>query len=184
MKELSLNILDIAENSYKAGAEHVEILLQEKNNLLTLTIRDDGCGMTKEILEGVTNPFYTTRTTRKVGLGLPLLKLAAEQTGGTMTITSVSDKDNAEHHGTIVTATFHTDHIDFCPLGDVVATVTTLIQGHPTVDLLFRHETEKGTVELHTAELVAVLGEDISLAEYEIICWIEDCLNEQYDSLS
>ena len=82
MKELSLNILDISENSVKAGATLTEILIHEDEENLTITIKDDGCGMTEEILLSVTNPFYTTRTTRKVGLGIQLLKLAAEQTGG------------------------------------------------------------------------------------------------------
>lgn len=183
MKELSLNILDVAENSYKAGAENVEILLREKDNRLTLMIRDDGCGMPAEILRVVTDPFYTTRTTRKVGLGLPLLQLAAEQTGGSLSVSSVTAQENPDRHGTAVTAEFRTDHLDFTPLGDVVSTVTTLIQGHPDVHLVFRHETERGTVQLDTAELKTVLGDDISLAEYEILQWIEDCLKEQYDGL-
>ena len=80
MKELSLNILDITENSVKAGATLTEITISEEGELLILTVKDDGCGMSPEVLEGVINPFYTTRKTRKVGLGIPLLKLAAEQT--------------------------------------------------------------------------------------------------------
>jgi len=85
MKEISLNILDIAENSVKAGATLTQILLEENGPLLTLSILDDGCGMTPEILRGVVDPFYTTRTTRKVGMGLPLLKLACEQTYDALT---------------------------------------------------------------------------------------------------
>ena len=88
MKELSLNILDIAENSTKAGASLVDISLVKKGRILTLTITDDGCGMLPEMVERVIDPFCTTRTTRKVGLGIPLLKLAAEQTGGWVGITS------------------------------------------------------------------------------------------------
>ncbi len=179
MKELSLNILDIAENSVKAGADLTEILLDEKGNTLTLTIRDDGCGMTPDILKGVVDPFYTTRTTRKVGLGLPLLRMAAEQTGGKITVESVSETVDSENHGTTVTAVFYTDHIDFTPLGDVVATVTTLVQGHPDTDFLFRHETDGKTVTLDTRELRVVL-EDVPLNSYEVIKWIESYLNEQY----
>ena len=88
MKELSLNILDIAENSVKANASLIQISLQETDGILTLVIADNGCGMKPDILQGVINPFYTTRTTRKVGLGVPLLKLAAEQTGGEVRIES------------------------------------------------------------------------------------------------
>ena len=102
MKELSLNILDITENSVKAGAELTSILIDEEKNTLRLTIEDNGSGMSEEILKGVTDPFYTTRTTRKVGMGLPLLKLAAEQTGGEMTVTSVSSERISGNHGTKV----------------------------------------------------------------------------------
>lgn len=179
MKELSLNILDVAENSVKAGASLIEIILEEKGSVLTLTIKDDGCGMSEDILSGVTNPFYTTRTTRKVGLGLPLLKMAAEQTGGSMSITSVSEKNDSENHGTTVTAVFNTDHIDFTPLGDVVSTVTTLIQGHPEYDFLYCHKIDNKEILLDTRELRVVL-EDVPLNSYDVIKWIEDCLKEQY----
>ena len=179
MKELSLNILDVAENSVKAGASLIEILLTEVNNELTLIIRDDGCGMTKEILEGVTDPFYTTRTTRKVGLGLPLLKMAAEMTGGTMKVESVSDSDDAINHGTTVTATFYTNHIDFTPLGDIVATIVTLIQGHPDFDFLFIHTRNGKEISLDTREIREVL-EGVPLDTYDVIKWIEESLKEQY----
>lgn len=179
MKELSLNVLDVAENSVKAKASLVEIMLTENDNKLTLVIRDDGCGMTKEILAGVTDPFYTTRTTRKIGLGLPLLKMAAEQTGGNMTVDSVSETDDEINHGTTVTAVFNTDHIDFTPLGDIVATVVTLIQGHPDYDFLFLHSKGGKEVRLDTRELRLIL-EDIPLDSYDVIKWIEENLKEQY----
>ena len=103
MKELSLNILDITENSVKAGATLTKISIVEGDDTLTLTIKDDGCGMSEEILKSVENPFYTTRTTRKVGLGIPLLKMAAEMTGGNLKIVSSTHPDS---HGTTVTANF------------------------------------------------------------------------------
>lgn len=183
MKELSLNILDIAENSVKAKASLIEILLTQEENVLTLVIRDDGIGMCKEVLEGVTNPFYTTRTTRKVGLGLPLLKMAAEQTGGTMTVASVSENDDKINHGTTVTAVFYTDHIDFTPLGDMVSTITTLIQGHPDFDFLFIHKTDEREVTLDTRELRTVL-EGVPLNSYDVIKWIEEFLSEQYNPIN
>jgi len=98
MKELSLNILDIVENSVKAGATLTEILLTEQAGVLTLTVKDDGCGMTEETVKRVTDPFYTTRTTRAVGLGLPLLKLEAQQTGGDVTVTSRDKETYPETH--------------------------------------------------------------------------------------
>ena len=112
MKELSLNILDIAENSVKAGASLTEILVLESGETLTLTITDNGSGMTKEILNSVTDPFCTTRTTRKVGMGIPLLKLEAEMTGGSLAIESRHFEEYPENHGTKVTAVFYKNHID------------------------------------------------------------------------
>ncbi len=181
MKELSLNILDITQNSISAGASHITIALtEEENGRLTLVIADNGCGMTEEVLRRVSDPFYTTRTTRKVGMGISLLTLAAEQTGGTVTITSVHESVDPVGHGTTLTATFDTKSIDFPPLGDMVETLSVIIQGHPEIDYSFRHITPARTVSLETSELREVLGEDVSLAEYEVMQWIESYLREQY----
>ena len=178
MKEISLNILDVAKNSVSAGASLIQILLQtDEKGLLTLTISDDGCGMSEETLAHVTDPFYTTRTTRKVGLGLPLLKMAAEQTGGSLMIRSSKD---AEHHGTTLTAIFDTKSIDCMPMGDIVSTVCILIAGSPEIDFLFSDKTPARNVQLDTRELRAVLGNEISLAETEIQLWIKEYLDEQY----
>lgn len=183
MKELSLNILDVAENSVKAGASLTQILLTERDQVLTLEIVDDGCGMSDDVVMSVTDPFYTTRTTRKVGMGVPLLKLACEQTEGELRIKSVTQEANPEEHGTHVTAVFHMDHIDFTPLGDVSATIQTLIQGHPDTDFLFRHEKNGGVVELDTRQVREVL-EDVPLNSYDVIQWIGAYLREQYEALS
>lgn len=183
MKELSLNILDIAKNSVKAKAENILIKLEETDETLTLTIKDDGCGMSEETVQNVMNPFYTTRTTRNVGMGVPLLKLAAEQTGGSIEINSVCETDSPENHGTTVTAVFFKNHLDFTPLGDVVSTVTVLIQGSPDIDWQFVHTLKGESIELDTKELREVLG-DVPLDSYEVIKWIEDFLKEAYDSVS
>ena len=180
MKEISLNILDITENSVKAGASLTEIYIDESGDKLTLTIKDNGCGMDEQTVKSVIDPFYTTRKTRKVGLGIPLLKLACEQTGGALSIVSSIDESN---HGTIVTAIFFKNHIDFTPLGDVISSIVTLIQGHPDRDFLFRHTTEKGIAELDTRELRTVL-EDVPLDTYEVILWIRDNLGEQYEVIN
>ena len=180
MKEISLNILDIAENSVKAGATLTQILIDEVDNRRVLSIIDDGCGMSPEIVRSVIDPFYTTRTTRKVGMGVPLLKLACEQTGGDLSIESVTEEMDPDHHGTKVIATFYTDHIDFTPLGDVVSSIVTLIQGHPDTDFLFRHTRGESAVELDTREIRQVL-EDVPLSSFEVIQWIESYLREQYD---
>ena len=179
MKDLSLNLLDIAENSTKAGATLTRLWLTQQGDVLTFQVLDDGCGMTEEILKGVTDPFYTTRTTRKVGMGLPLLRMAAEMTGGGMEVLSRHKDTHPDDHGTEVTAVFHTDHIDCPPGGDLVATVTTLIQGHPDTDFHFRHVMDGREVELDTRQLREILGE-VSLAEYEVLQWISGFLSEQY----
>ena len=178
MKEISLNILDIAENSVKAGASLTEITVTENDEQLTLTVRDNGCGMTAETLKAVTDPFYTTRTTRKVGMGLPLLKMEAEQTGGTFEITSKSESEYPEDHGTKVLAVFNKKHIDYTPLGDVVSSIVTLIQGHPDTDFLFMHTYGDKSVTLDTRELRAVL-EEVPLNSYEVLKFIEETLRKE-----
>lgn len=181
MKELSLNILDITKNSVTAGAKNIGIsLVEDEKGIMTLSITDDGCGMSAETLEKVSNPFYTTRTTRKVGMGIPLLTLAAEQTGGGVNIVSSTAP---EDHGTTISATFDTTSIDYTPLGDVVETVCLLIQGNPEIDFNFIHKTPKVDVSLSTKELREVLGEDVSLAEYEVLEWIKGFLSEQYNNV-
>ena len=175
MKELSLNILDITENSVKAGATLTEISITESENKLTISIKDDGCGMSEDTVRSVVDPFYTTRTTRKVGMGVPLFKMAAEQTGGRLEIVS----DTGEDHGTTVTAYFYKDHLDFTPLGDVISTVTTLIQGHPDTDFLFTHLIDDNEIRLDTRELRAVL-EGVPLNTYDVLEWIRGYLEEQY----
>lgn len=181
MKELSLNILDITENSVKAGASLTEIKISETNNSLTITITDNGSGMTEEVLKTVEDPFYTTRTTRKVGMGIPLLKLEAEQTGGNLEISSKHFSVSPDNHGTVVKALFYKNHIDFTPLGDVVSTITTLIQGHPDTDFLFIHIKDEKEIQLDTRELREVL-EGVPLNTYEVIKWIEENLKEQYEN--
>ena len=178
MKELSLNILDIAQNSIKARAENILILIEETDNMITLTVRDDGCGMTADVLERVENPFYTTRTTRKVGMGIPLLKLAAEQTGGEVSVKSVSEQDS-DDHGTTVTATFFKNHLDFTPLGDIVTTVCTLIHGAPDIDWHIEHTYGDKSVVLDTKQMREILG-DVPLDSIEILSWIRQSLTEEY----
>ena len=182
MKELSLNILDIAENSTKANASLVEISIIEKDDTLTLTIKDNGTGMTSEVLESVKNPFYTTRTTRKVGMGIPLLQCAAEQTGGRLDIESKHFSLFPDCHGTTVTALFYKNHIDFTPIGDASSSIVTLIQGHPNVDFLFKHSIGEKEVLLDTRELREVL-ENVPLDTFEVLIWIKENLAEQYSVL-
>lgn len=179
MKELSLNILDIAMNSVKARAKTVRITIDETDGTLTFCVSDDGCGMSRELLSRVTDPFCTTRTTRSVGMGIPLLKLAAEQTGGGFTIESVSREEDSEHCGTKTTAIFYKNTVDFTPLGDIVSTIITLIQGSPDIRWIFKHTFPSGEVSLDTDELKAVLG-DVPLDTPDVLVWIREYLDEGY----
>ena len=168
MQELSLNILDIAENSVKAGASLITVAVcyRPAADRLTVTISDDGCGMDAETVHKVTDPFYTSRTTRRVGMGLPLWKMAAEMTGGTMTV------ESAPGVGTTVTAVFGISHIDRLPLGDLPQTMATLIGGSPEKDFRLEFDYDGARFAADTREYRTVLGEEISLAEPEVLAFI------------
>ena len=180
MKELSLNILDIAMNSVKAGASLISIKIDESDDKLLITITDDGCGMSEDMVKRVTDPFCTTRTTRKVGLGIPFYKLAAEQTGGKLEINSKTKENNDGVSGTGVKALFMKNHIDCLPLGDIISTVCTLIQGSPDINFEFSHK-YNNEVYLSTAEMRQILG-DIPLNSPDVLVWVREYLNEQYES--
>ena len=178
MKELSLHILDIVKNSVSAGAAHITLsLTQTEDGALTIVISDDGRGMAPEFLAAVTDPFTTTRTTRKVGLGLPLYRMAAEQTGGSMEI------ESALGAGTTVTAVFHTDHLDCAPMGDFAGTAALLIQGSPQVEWTVTHATPRGEYTFSTAQVREILGEDIPLDAPEVFAWMSEYLAEQEESV-
>lgn len=178
MDELSLYVLDITMNSVRAGASEISIILHEDDEWLTFSVTDNGCGMTEAQVNRLTDPFFTTRKTRKVGLGIPFLTMLAEMTGGYVKVTSVPESVS-EDHGTTVEAKFGKNHIDFIPLGDIVETVKTLIQGSPEVNFTFVHQKPNGEVRLSCAEIREILG-DISLSEPEIITWIGENLKDQY----
>lgn len=183
MDDLSLYVLDITMNSVRAGAKNIDISLVEEGEWLTFSVTDDGCGMSREQVERLSDPFFTTRKTRKVGLGIPFLKMLAEMTGGGVEIQSTPESESPDAHGTVVKATFGINHIDFIPLGDMVETVKTLIQGSPLVNFTYTHKKADREVRLSCAELRAILGEEISLADFEILQWIDGFLREQYASV-
>lgn len=178
MRELSLNVMDIAQNSVRAKASVIEIEITEDTEQSTLEIKitDDGCGMSEEQVKSVIDPFFTTRTTRKVGLGIPLFKMAAEQTGGYLDIKSQLGK------GTVVTAKFISSHMDMTPLGDINSTISILIRCNPDTNILFTHSVDGKTFTLNTRELKEVLG-DVPLDTPEVMQWIDDYLKEQTEIL-
>ena len=178
MRELSLNVMDVAQNSVRAEATVVRITVTEsdKDDRLTIEIADNGCGMTQEQVQQVIDPFFTTRTTRKVGLGVPLFKLSAEQTGGSFDIHSEKGK------GTVTTAAYVKSHVDMTPLGDINSTVKILIQCNPDIDFVYTCTTDNGSFTLDTRELREVLG-DVSLDTPDVLEWIADYLEENTKSI-
>lgn len=177
MRELSLNILDIAENSLKAKATLVEIDIIVENNTLTIVIKDNGCGMTEEFLAKVTDPYTTTRTTRKVGLGIPLIKMEAEMAGGSFDIQSQLGV------GTTVTTTFAVDHIDRPPLGDVGETIMTLLTELGNTRIVYRYNANGQGFDFDTLELQQQL-EGIPLDTPEILQFVKQLINENMNTIN
>ncbi|ADL05918.1 histidine kinase [[Clostridium] saccharolyticum WM1] len=173
MTEISLNILDLAENSTRAGAALVTILISIDiaADKLTVILKDNGCGMTREQVAQVTDPFFTTRGTRNVGLGVPFFKYAAESTGGCFSIESEPGA------GTVVTAVFGLSHIDRMPLGDINSTIVTLITCHPDTDFLYIYRYNEASFELDTRDFRKILG-DIPFDTPEVSAYIKEYLSE------
>ena len=179
MRELSLNVMDVAQNSIAAGATLTTITLREDTAAGTaeITIADNGCGMTPEQGEKVQSPFYTTRTTRPVGLGVPLFKMASEMTGGAFSITS------AVGEGTVVKAAFHTGHIDMTPIGDMNETILLLVISNPDIDFAYQRERNGKSFTLDTRELREVLGDEVPLSSPDVAAWIRENLREEENGL-
>lgn len=178
MRELSLNILDIAQNSISAGASLITIEVAENtaDHTLLIGIYDNGKGMSEEQVKSVIDPFFTTRTTRKVGMGIPLFKMAAEQTGGNLEIKSKLGV------GTEVRAFFKTDSVDFTPLGDVASTIQMLITMNTDRDFVYKHSVDEKEFVCDTCELKAILG-DVPLDTYEVSQWILEFIKENTEVL-
>lgn len=173
MTELSLNVLDVANNSVRAGATLIEIGIQIQRDLntLTITIADNGCGMSKEQLQKVEDPFFTTRTTRKIGLGIPFFKMAALSTGGTFRINSTAGI------GTTVIAVFTLSHIDRMPLGDINSTMHTLITLNTQIDFLYTFALDGNQFTLDTREFRQILN-NVPLNSPEVSQFIKEYLEE------
>jgi len=173
MKEISLNILDIAENSIKAKATFIEIVVKilPDKNLLMFSVKDNGEGMTKEQIQMVEDPFFTTRSTRNVGLGIPFLKLATELAGGRFCITS------EKNVGTILTAEFGLSHINRMPLGNINSTVHLLIVGNAEIDFVYSYFFGEKCFTLDTREFREIL-QDIPFYMPEVSSFIREYLDE------
>jgi len=179
MPEISLNILDVVQNSVTAGATltEINITIDRKTDTLEVAISDNGSGMTPDQVEKVTDPFYTTRTTRKVGLGMPFLKMAAEMTGGSFHIESELGV------GTKTKAVFGLTHIDRMPMGDVAGTMVSLIGPSPDIDFILRYSADGEEFALDTREIREVL-DGIPLSNHEVLGYISGMINENIDGLN
>ena len=173
MKDLSMHIMDILQNSTRAGATEVTLEVLEDAAADTLTIRfiDNGCGMDAETVQKVINPFFTTRTTRKVGLGLPLLKQNTEQTGGSLDIQSEKGK------GTTVTAVFGRSHLDRPPMGDLAGTIVLTASAYPDIRFIFHYHNGETDYVFDTVEVNEAL-DGISIQEPEVIQYLKEMIQE------
>ena len=173
MREISLHILDIAQNSVTANASLVEITVEEneKADTLKVVIGDNGKGMSAEMVKKVVDPFTTGRTTRKVGLGIPLIKMAAENTGGSFLLESEPGV------GTTLTAIFVLSSIDRQPLGDMAETMLGMVTSYEQVDFLYIHRVNEKEFIFDTREIKKILG-DVSLKEPDVYMWLSGYLEE------
>jgi hypothetical protein len=179
MRELSLHILDVVENGITAGANCIWILVAEDHRAdkLKIVIRDNGSGMPSEKLQNISDPFITTRTTRRVGLGLSLLAAAAERCDGTLRI------DTAPGKGTSIEATFQYSHIDRAPLGDMAATITTLIIGNPGIDFVYFHRIDGEEYSMDTRDIRSEM-EDLSLSDPVVINYLAESIRSSLKELA
>jgi hypothetical protein len=171
--ELALHILDIVENSVRAGATRVRILIREitAKDLFLMRITDNGSGMTPEDRQRALDPFYTTKKVRRVGLGLPMLSDATERTGGRMTLRSKPGT------GTVVEAEFGLSHLDRQPMGDIASTLIAIVVGTPGSDFTYRHEVDGRTYLLDTREIKREL-EDVPLSHPEVTRFLREHITE------
>jgi len=179
VRELSLHLLDVLENALEAGASRVEIEIVEdsRRNRLTIRIRDNGRGMDADTLARVSDPFFTTRTTRSVGLGIPLLRAAAQRCGGDLSTTSRPGE------GTVVQADFERAHIDRAPLGNIKATLLSILLSNRDCTLRYRHRVDDREFAFDTEEIRAALG-DVPLTHPQVREWLDRFLDEGLADLS
>lgn len=174
MRELSLHILDLAQNSIEAGARNLIVAINEnENGFFVFSIEDDGRGMSPELLRQVRDPFTTTRLSRKVGMGIPFIDMVTQQCGGHLEITSEKGK------GTRIAAYFASGNIDMPPLGDIAASVRVLLAGAPWIDLEFIYCCGQGRLNFSTRQVREILGDAADFANPEISLWLEEYLKQE-----
>ena len=180
MTELSLNVLDIAQNSIVAEATLIEIDVEEDSdsNRIIIRVKDNGKGMSEDFLKAVEDPFITTRTTRKIGLGISFLKEAAEMTGGHISLESELGV------GTTITAVFIMDHLDRQPIGSLTETIIILVTLNTEIDFIIRYKVNEDEFVFSTQEVKELLGEDVSLNSPQVVVFLTEYVSEHIQSLS
>lgn len=173
MRDLSLHLMDIIQNSVSAGASEITIRISAEScpGELLMSVADNGAGMDEELAGRVTDPFATTRTTRKVGLGIPLLEASAGRASGRLTVSSVKDR------GTLLEAVFKIAHIDRLPLGSLGETMMSVISANPEIDFQLDLESRRGNFRFDTREVRGQLGE-VPINTYEVLAWIMEYITE------
>ncbi len=174
MQDMSMYCLDIVMNSIKAQATEIKITLidSKEEDVLSLRIEDNGCGMSEAMQARVCDPFFTTRTTRKVGLGVAFFKSMAMQCEGNF---ELSSKENV---GTMIYSSVKKSHWDAPPLGNMPETLITLIQAKENIHYIFSYQSDKGLFILDTEEIKVIL-DGVSLLEPSILIWIKEYVSEQ-----
>jgi len=178
MNNVSMHILDIVQNSIRGEASIIEVTINENllENIFEIKIRDNGKGMDAEMLNRVEDPYSTTRTTRKVGMGLPLLKHSAEQSNGFLKINSELGI------GTLVHASFKHDHIDRPPLGDIAGTIVLIVAANPEIDFKYIHHVNDKKYEFNTQEVKEILG-DIKISDPKIRSFLKEMITENLNEI-
>ncbi len=179
MQDLSLHLLDIVQNSIRAQANKISICIEERpsKDELKMYVEDNGNGMSKEFAEHIVDPFVTSRTLRRVGLGIPLLKQNCESCDGKLEIISEPNK------GTIINATMRYHHIDRVPLGDIVSTLVILIQSNPQIEFIYTYQYEEECFIFKTEEIKNIL-KDVSIDNLEVLAWIREYISENIQSIT
>jgi anti-sigma regulatory factor (Ser/Thr protein kinase) len=178
MTELALHIMDIMQNSIMANASRIELRIYENHteDMLIIEIIDNGYGMDSTTVNKAIDPFFTSRTTRKVGMGLPLFKQAAEHCGGSFHIESEPGV------GTRMTVTMKESHIDRQPMGDIAGVIMLVVSANPEIDFVYKHETEEGEFVFDTKQIKRIL-EDVSITDPKVIRFIREMIQENLNEI-
>ncbi|MBQ3949425.1 MAG: sensor histidine kinase [Bacteroidales bacterium] len=178
MKELAMHVYDLMENSTAANSTEVKLTIRDslKDNIYAFTIEDNGKGMTPEFMAKVTDPYTTSRTTRKVGLGLPLIKMNTENCGGGMKLQSEVGK------GTRLDFWFQHNHWDRPPMGDLAGTIVMLCAAHEDIHIIYKHITDEGEFVFDTDEIHEAL-DGMSMNDVKVMGWLKDMVQENLEAI-